>query len=495
MSAGYSVLVVDDEPVLRDICREALSEAGYHVAVAENGGEALAKLGRAGYDLVISDLRMPGMSGQDLLGHIRQRKLDVDFLVMTGYGTTEMAVEIMKNGAADYLAKPFDIKNMLFRVRSVLDQRKLRLEQEKLSSVVRMLNLSKGLGAQLNHAAVVDEFLVHLRENFTPAAVCLLLPDMLEQGPTLLQGSVLDMDHLLRVFVTRLCEKIMVQGRSYLLDQFTLKDSSFNTAVFPQGFPYSVMAVPLDLPQKRIGVIALIREGGGILYTEQDLQLLGVFASHTASALQNAHLYSRLRTMNRDVIRSFAQAVEAKDCYTRGHSERVAGYACQLGRALGLTGREIDQLHVAGMLHDIGKIGVPDHILNKPGALTEEEFAVMKRHSFMGREILGQVGSMREVATLIYSHHERMDGQGYPEGLQGSDVPFLARIIGLVDSYEAMTSSRAYRRAMPLDTVRTILEQGAGSQWDPDLTGTWLGIVERERPGFSPSKHVSDLSH
>ena len=133
--------------------------------------------------------------------------------------------------------------------------------------------------------------------------------------------------------------------------------------------------------------------------------------------------------------------------------------------------------------------------MNKPGALTEGEFAVMKRHSFMGREILGQVGSMREVATLIYSHHERMDGQGYPEGLQGSDVPFLARIIGLVDSYEAMTSSRAYRRAMPLDTVRTILEQGAGSQWDPDLTGTWLGIVERERPGFSPSKHVSDLSH
>ncbi len=480
MNAGFHVLVVDDEPVLRDICREALSDAGYSVAVAENGGEALAKLGRSGCDLVISDLRMPEMSGQDLLGHIRRRKLDVDFLVMTGCGTTEDAVEVMKGGAADYLAKPFDIKSMLFRVRSILERRRLRQEQEKLSGVVRMLNLSKGLNARLDHAAVVDEFLVHLRENFMPAAVCLLLPDMREQGASLLQGAVLDGDQMLRVFVTRLCETIMARGRSYLLDQFTLKDSSFNAAVFPRGFPYSVMAAPLELPQKRIGVVALVRDEDETPYTAQDLQLLGLFASHTASALQNAYLYSRLRIMNRDVIRSFAQAVEAKDRYTRGHSERVAGYACRLGRALGLTAKEIDQLHVAGMLHDIGKIGVPDHILNKPGALTEEEFSIMRQHSFMGREILGQVGAMRDVATLIYHHHERMDGRGYPEGLRGADVPFLARIIGLVDSYEAMTSSRAYRRALELDRVFANLEQGAGSQWDRDLTLAWLEIVEQD---------------
>ncbi len=494
MSAGFNVLVVDDEPALRDICREALSGAGYRVAVAENGGEALAKLGNAGYDLVISDLRMPEMSGQDLLGHIRRRKLDVDFLVMTGCGTTEDAVEVMKGGAADYLAKPFDIKNMLFRVRSILEQRRLRQEQEKLSGVVRMLNLSKGLGVRLDHAAVVDEFLVHLRENFMPAAVCLLLPDMLEQGASLLQGALLDGDQMLRVFVTRLCETIMARGRSYLLDQFTLKNSSFNTAVFPRGFPYSVMAAPLELPQKRIGVVALVREEDEAPYTTQDLQLLGLFASHTASALQNAYLYSRLKAMNCDVIRSFAQAVEAKDRYTRGHSERVASYACRLGRVLGLTAREIDQLHVAGMLHDIGKIGVPDHILNKPGALTDEEFSIMRQHSFMGREILGQVGSMRDVANLIYHHHERMDGRGYPDGLRGVDVPFLARIIGLVDSYEAMTSSRAYRRALELEQVFMNLEQGAGSQWDRDLTLAWLEIVEQDRFGLSSAAHVSALS-
>lgn len=484
MSSAYHVLVVDDEPVLREICQEALSDAGYEVGVAADGREALGKLGRHGYDLVISDLRMPDMNGRDLLEQIRQRSLDVDFLVMTGFGTTETAVDIMKNGAADYIAKPFDIRDMLLRVRSILDQRAVRQEQKKLSAVVRMMNLSKRLGAQLNHVAVVEEFLLHLRENFSPDAICLVLPELLEKGPRLVQGRILQQHETLHAVVVRLCDRIMAQGRSYLVDQYSLRQSAFNMALFPQGFPYSIMAVPLELPQRRIGVIALVREEAGALYNEQDLQLFGVFASHAASALQNAHLYSRLRTMNQEVIRSFAQAVEVKDLYTRGHSERVADYACHLGLSLGLSSRELDRLHMSGMLHDIGKIGIPDHILNKPGALSDDEYETMKRHSVMGREILGQVGSMKDVTDVIYHHHERMDGLGYPEGLHGEDIPFLARIICIADSYEAMTSNRAYRQALPLDKVMYTLDRGAGTQWDRTLTLAWLKIVEQHTPGY-----------
>ena len=484
MTSSFHVLVVDDEPALREICEEALGGAGYSVTLASNGEEALGRLCERCFDLVISDLRMPAMNGQDLLSQIRQRKCGAVFFVITGSGTTETAVDLMKNGAADYIAKPFDIKHLLLRVRSVMEQRRLRKEQEKLSAVVRMLNLSKRLGSQLNHLAVVEEFLSHLRENFTPDAICLLMPEMMEAKPCRIQGRLLETSELLRVFVTKLCDKIMRHGRSYLLDQFTLRQSSFNTAFFPQGFPYSVMAVPLDLPHKRIGVIALVRDEKNALYREQDLQLLGVFASHTASALQNSHLYSRLRTMNQDVIRSFAQAVEVKDCYTRGHSERVAEYACRLARALGLGTREIELLNIAGMLHDIGKIGIPDHILNKPGALTEDEYEIMKRHSVMGREILGQVEAMKDVTELIYHHHERLDGLGYPDGLAGDEIPFLARIICLADSYEAMTSNRAYRQALPMEKVLYALERGAGTQWDRELTVAWMSIVEREKPGY-----------
>ena len=484
MSSAFQILVVDDEPLLREICQEALVEAGYEVTLASNGREALGKLCGRGYDLVISDLRMPDMNGHDLLGQIRQRNMDVDFLVMTGYGTTETAVDIMRSGAVDYIAKPFDIKQMLVRVDSVMDRRRSRKEQEKLSAVVRMLNLSKRLGCQLNQVAVVEEFLSHLRENFSPGAICLLLPEFLDSGPAVIRGSLLNTNEILRLFVTRMCEKILSHGRSYLLDQFTLNQSSFNAALFPQGFPYSVMAVPLELPQKRIGVVALVREETSTLYREQDLQLLGVFASHTATALHNAQLYSRLKVLNRDVIRSFAQAVEVKDLYTRGHSERVADYACRLGRELGLSGKELERLHIAGMLHDIGKIGIPDHILNKPGALLPDEYEVMKRHSFMGREILGQVGAMSDVTDIIYHHHERMDGLGYPDGMMGDQIPALARIVCLADSYEAMSSNRAYRQALPLDKVLYALDRGSGSQWDKDMTLVWMSVVERERPGY-----------
>lgn len=485
MDDAFQILVVDDESALREICQEALADDGYNVDVAGNGREALGKLIGKEYDLVISDLRMPDMNGQELLTAIRQRSLDVDFLVMTGFGTTETAVELMRGGAVDYISKPFDIKQMLLRVHAVLDRRVIRRKQEKLSAVVRMLNLSKGLASQLDHIAVVDEFLCHLSENFHPDSICLLLPDLPDQNPNIVRGNLLRLNEKLNLFVTRLCREIMASGRSHLLDRFTMHDSSFDPSLFPGGFNYSVMALPLDLPQKRIGVIALVRDGSEVLYRAEDLQLLGVFASHTASALENARLYSRLHAMNHEMIRSFSHAVEVKDLYTKGHSERVAAYACRLGRALQLDSGELEKLYVAGILHDIGKIGIPDRILNKPGALGVEEFEIMKRHAFMGREILGQIESMGEVASIVFHHHERMDGQGYPEGLSGDAVPFLSRIISLADSYEAMTSSRSYRRALPMEKVVRILQNGAGSQWDRELTGIWLDIMERERPGFS----------
>lgn len=140
---AFQILVVDDESALREICQEALTDDGYNVDVAGSGREALGKLIGKEYDLVISDLRMPDMNGQELLTAIRQRNLDVDFLVMTGFGTTETAVEFMRDGAVDYISKPFDIKQMLLRVHAVLDRRVIRRKQEKLSAVVRMLNLSR----------------------------------------------------------------------------------------------------------------------------------------------------------------------------------------------------------------------------------------------------------------------------------------------------------------------------------------------------------------
>jgi HD-GYP domain-containing protein (c-di-GMP phosphodiesterase class II) len=267
----------------------------------------------------------------------------------------------------------------------------------------------------------------------------------------------------------------MRNQQSKLIDQYNFPE---NDRFKKDDFPYSLLIVPLVAQGRGIGVVALIREKKNGLFGHTDVQLLSVFASHVATSMQNANMYARMQDLNLDIIRSYATAVEVKDVYTKGHSERVATYGLKLGMELGLVSRELEKIYVAGVLHDIGKIGVPDNILNKPGRLTDEEFEVMKKHPTIGRDILSQVWSLKDVLPIVYYHHERVDGKGYPEGLHGDQIPFLARVISVVDAFEAMTSDRAYRESLPMDKVKNILSEGAGTQWQEDIVHKWLDFVE-----------------
>lgn len=171
-----------------------------------------------------------------------------------------------------------------------------------------------------------------------------------------------------------------------------------------------------------------------------------------------------------NVIYALARAIEAKDKYTQGHTERVSGYASRLGEQLKLSSKEVEALYSGGILHDIGKIGVPDAILNKPGKLTEEEFAVIKKHPLVGAEICQPLKSLRQVIPIIRHHHEKMDGSGYPDGLAGEEIPLLARIMAIVDVYDALTSERSYRRALSIDEALGILFAEADNGfWDKEL--------------------------
>jgi len=276
-------------------------------------------------------------------------------------------------------------------------------------------------------------------------------------------------------FVRSLSLKAMRNQQSKLIDQYNFPE---NDKINKDDFPFSLLIVPLVAQGRAVGVVSLIREKKNSLFGHTDLQLLSVFASHVATSMQNANMYARMQDLNLDIIRSYATAVEVKDVYTKGHSERVATYGLKLGMELGLVSRELEKIYVAGVLHDIGKIGVPDHILNKPGRLMDEEFEVMKKHPAIGRDILSQVWSLKDILPIVYHHHERVDGKGYPEGLHDEQVPFLARVISVVDAFEAMTSDRAYRQALPMDKVKVIMGEGAGTQWQEDIVGKWLEFVE-----------------
>ena len=478
----YSILVVDDEESLRDICREVLERAGYTVLLAENGRQALTILEEESVDLVLTDLRMPQMGGIELLQTAKERNLDAEFLIMTGFGTIETAIESMKRGAVDYLPKPFNIKHLLIKVEKSLRDRDARTERRELTTLVRMLNLSNALNLQLDLESLVREFLLQVEENFSPDSVLLFLPEIFADRPKpyALRGDLIRSRAKLVSWIDVLCHEVVHNGASKIVDKYVLGDDPAQALPSAEERKYSVMIAPLVLPFRTIGAIALIRETEEDLYQVSELQLLSVFASHVASSIQNAHLYGKMRDLNMDVIRSYAMAVEAKDIYTRGHSELVARYARKLGRRLGVNGQELDSLYMAGILHDIGKIGIPDAILNKPSLLTDDEYEVMKSHPAVGHAILSKIGTLKGILPIVYHHHERYDGKGYPLGLAGEDIPFNARVMAVVDSYEAMTSDRAYRKALPIETVREIFHQGAGKQWDADMVTAWLELLEEE---------------
>ncbi|MFP4672359.1 MAG: HD domain-containing phosphohydrolase [Desulfohalobiaceae bacterium] len=479
------ILVADDENSLREICAEALQGAGYQVLQATDGQKALEILQQEQVDLVLSDMRMPKLDGLQLLERIVDQGFDVDFVVMTGFGTIETAVEIMKKGALDYLPKPFDINHLMLKVEKALEHRKQRQERQQLNNLVGVLKLSQDLNRQLDVNTLLNEFIFHLERNFSPTSSGVFLQgDSAGKGLQLsrMQGEVLRSEPRMLNLAKKICAVVLEKQTAKLIDPNSARqDKDLQSLSQALGSSVSMLAAPMYHNQQPIGVALLLRDDSNSRYQLEDLQLLSVFASQTASAIENARLYGQMQEMNKEVIRSFAQAVEAKDIYTRGHSDHVAYYALRLGHYLGLGKTEMEHLHLAGIVHDIGKIGIPDYILNKPDKLTDEEFRVMMKHPEVGRNILSQVGSLKEILPTIYHHHEQIDGSGYPLGLHDDQIPYLAKILSVVDAFDAMSSDRAYRNALPVNKVKDILQSGAGSQWDRELVNLWLHIVDKEK--------------
>ncbi|MBD5445513.1 MAG: response regulator [Lachnospiraceae bacterium] len=189
---------------------------------------------------------------------------------------------------------------------------------------------------------------------------------------------------------------------------------------------------------------------------------------------------NQVERINEEIILTLAGVIDAKDKYTNGHSNRVAEYARAIAERLGKPDYEVKNIYVAGLLHDVGKIGISDNIINKPGKLTDEEYATIKTHPTIGANILSNISAIQDIATGAHWHHERYDGRGYPDGLAGEAIPEMARIIGVADTYDAMTSKRSYRDVLPQNVVREELVKGRGTQFDPIFTDVMLSMMDED---------------
>ncbi len=236
----------------------------------------------------------------------------------------------------------------------------------------------------------------------------------------------------------------------------------------------NVICVPVITKERRIGVMEAINKRGDEPFNEEDLSLFTSLSDQVAIALDNARLYQELEEMFFQTAESLASAIEKRDPYTGGHTQRVTQYSLATARHLPLNPLEIKWLKISAVLHDIGKIGIDDQILRKPDRLGPEEFDQIKQHALKGAEILHPIKQLREIIPGVKYHHEQIDGSGYPEGLRGEDIPLIARIVAVADTYDAMTTERPYRRALSKDMALQELKRCSGTQLDRSVVEAFV---------------------
>lgn len=332
------ILVVDDEATIREILQRTLESEGYQCSTASDAAEAMTLIDDCAVDLVLSDIMMPGKSGVELLQEIKEKCPDIAVILVSAVAETQTAINAMKQGASDYVTKPFNLVEVMLSVERALEKKSL-----------------------------------------------------------------------------------LITNRDY---QLRLEDK----------------------------------------VEKQTEEIRKTFLG---------------------AMKALAEALDAKDPYTNGHSMRVTELAMALGREYGLSMSEQDKIRLAGLVHDIGKIGIPEEILHKPDRLTEKEYEFIKEHPEIGERILKPVISDPEVLDIVRHHHERFSGGGYPEGLAGEDIPIGSRLMCVADAYDAMTSCRPYRSAMHPDEAKHQLLASRGDQFDPEIVDLFVALDEKKMP-FCP---------
>ncbi|MGB0679672.1 MAG: HD domain-containing phosphohydrolase [Polyangiales bacterium] len=473
------ILVVDDERIIREILADFLAMEGFWVRTAEDGSQALVELSRGHFDLVLSDLKMPNMGGLELLEAVKMHTPDVISIIMTGFGTVETAIDAMKRGAYDYILKPFKVEEVVHTIRRALEKQRLQAENLRLREALSLYKVSEAIAASLSLDAVIDTVVEVAIEELRTDFVFVLLDDgqgsyferLRRAGPRLPQrasGGSLDAKALCTHFAED--QPLRVHAGGAL--------AYFQTP--PSPSPESLMVTPLRVRGSLVGFLATLSLTPGKRFDEGQRKLMRIVANRAAAAIENAKLYEDLKATFKQTIKGLASAIDKMDRYTAGHSERVAAYAQILAIKLGLDEEQVEIVRQAALMHDIGKIGCVLN-LNKPGKLSQEEYEVFKRHPGYGKDILEPITFLHPLIPGVHLHHERWDGYGYPVGLKAQEIPLIARIISVADTYDAMTSDRSYRRALPHEVACEEIDRCAGSQFDPDLAANFGEVIEEDR--------------
>ena len=497
------ILVVDDERVIREMLSDFLGLEGYVVRTVEDGVQALEELQRRSYNLVISDLKMPNMNGLELIEKITELGIPVLTVIMTGFGTVETAIEAMKHGAYDYVLKPFRVEEVVHTVQRGLDRQRLQHENLRLKDALSIYRISEAIATSLSVERVLDLVLEAVLDAVNADVANLLLerpqPDRRpgdapgpfveharKVSPRFGPADTAPLPNFTEVLpLFREDKPLLAHGAR--AHRFLLGP--------PEKRLVSFCSIPLKLKGRIIGMLSAYSYTKGGKFSAGQRKMLYVLGSRAAVSIENARLYESLVDTNKDLslanvsleenfrqtIIGFAHALEESDRYTRGHSERVSTYARLIAVGMRMPEALIETIVKVGLLHDVGKIGIRNDRLNKPGKLTPEELAMFRSHPAKGKRILEPIPFMRDIVPGCYCHHEAWDGSGYPQGLRADGIPLIGRIVAVADAYDAMTTDRAYRQALPHAIACGELERCSGTQFDPEIVRVFLLHIEEHR--------------
>ncbi len=466
------ILVVDDEKYICNLIKDALSTDLFELSIYTEPELALKHIDRQPVDLVLTDLIMGSHSGVEILDAVLHDNPDAIVILMTAHPTVGTVISVLKNGAYDFLVKPFKLELLKATIARGLEHQAIRRENLELKGQVEFLKTASFGGTIDNN---IERHLVNVIKSCkkeigaVAAGIMIVDPEKAELNCRLYESDelkyipeVLDESTLYKFTYTKSPQPAIT------IREEQIENTKRNRLKISQ---------PIFLGRKLIGVINILafRKFDRILPGE--IHILGILSNFAASAIANWRIYNDLQKSYINAIKGLAKAIEARDSHTAGHTDRVSRLAEVVARHLNWNSQQIKNLVMGCMLHDIGKIGIPDSVLNKPNKLSKDELEWMERHTELGLQIIEGIDLFKPAIPYIASHHERFDGKGYPSGFAGEKIPIEGRLLAVVDTFDAIISDRPYRAGANIKVAISEISKNSGTQFDPRMVEALFDVI------------------
>jgi len=488
------VLIVEDDINIQNSLKLYFKHKGYSVKTADNGFQGIDQLMQYDVSTIILDIMMPQMNGITFLEKAKDIDPTIQFIIITGYADLKVAIEAMKKGASDFLTKPFRYDQLEKTVKDLVskghypkddEHTNFKALTEKLEKKLQELSALYSINEAVENPERPDELFDNLAEHaatITESEYSAFYLYEKESGNFYLKScfGISSLDSL-RMIQLPDHYNAYLQDEKQPINLFDPQGLLFLIASSDELIepPKSAILAPLFVKNAYFGLLIVSNKKNGVTFGDKDDNLLKLLLKKISIAIENHALYETIYQTLISTLTSLVNTIEAKDQNTQRHSARVTQLATLIAKEMRCSEDELEIIKFAGILHDIGKIGISDAILQKVGSLTDAEFENIKQHPGIGARILEPLGMLPHEKAIILHHHERWDGRGYPKGLAGKEIPFLARIVSVADAWDAMTSNRVYRKALSLGMAIQEIDRNAWFQFDGNIILAFKSLFER----------------